>query len=60
MAVAKSLQYAPDTFEHGVVKPFAIEQAPRVQRFSNGKHHMEIFYIQSIANPVVDPNRLFV
>lgn len=60
MTVTKRLQNAPDTLEQGVVKSFAVKQTEMVQCLGNGKYYMEVFYIQSIADPLVDPNRLFV
>src|SRR5450759_938922 len=60
MAVAKSLQHAPCTLKHSTVKALAVEQAYRVQRFRNGKHHVKVFHIQGIVHPVFCPKRLFV
>jgi len=60
MAVAKSLQYAPCTLKHSVVKALAVGHTYRVQRFRNGKHHVEVFHIQGIVHTVFCPKRLFV
>ena len=47
VTVAKCLQHAPDTLEHGTIESFAVEQAHLIQRLRNGKHHMKVFHILS-------------